>query len=181
MTSPSAIILPLGGTGAPVPSAPNILFYIGRAIAIAPSAALNLPGVDPVALVSVNGTGPFQLASNVLNTATAAVPTASQASGDLFAIACTSTAQTVIQMPVSPYILVAPTLANAGYYPAFPLPIPANNTATSWAWLTNTTGLIAGHTELGDELSLLYRQDQIANSVFASMLTWTWNGTQFAA
>jgi hypothetical protein len=40
--------------------------------------------------------------------------------------------------------------------------------------------LVAGETELGQELSLLYRQDQIAGSAYASMLTWTWNGTAFA-
>ncbi len=41
-------------------------------------------------------------------------------------------------------------------------------------------GFVAGTTQLGDELSLLYRQDQIAGSVFAAMLTWKWNGTVFA-
>lgn len=180
MTSPSAIVLPTGGTGVSVPNASSILFYLGRAIQIAPSAALSLPGVDPVALVSANAVGPFQLAANVLNTPTAAVPTASQASGALYAVACTSTAQTVVQMPESPYILIGPTLANAGYYPAFPVPVPANTGSTSWSWLTNTTGLVSGVTQLGDELSLLYRQDQISASVFASMLNWTWNGTAFA-
>jgi hypothetical protein len=181
MTSPSAITLPPGGTGAPVPNADSILFYIGRAIEIAPSAALSLPGVDPVALVSSTAVGPFQLGANVLNTPTAPVPTSSQASGDLYAVAATTTSQTVIQMPESPYILIGPTLANAGYYPAFPVPVPANTTATTWSWLTNTTGLVAGVTKLGDELSMLYRQDQIAASVFASMLNWTWNGTAFAS
>lgn len=83
--------------------------------------------------------------------------------------------------PESPYVFIGPTLANAGFYPAFPVPIPANTTATAWPFLTNTTGLIAGVTRLGDELSLLYRQDQIAASVFASMLNWTWNGTSFAS
>ena len=40
--------------------------------------------------------------------------------------------------------------------------------------------LVAGVTTLGDELSLVYRQDQIAASAFAAMLTWTWNGAAFA-
>ena len=181
MTSPSAITLPPGGTGAPTPNADSILFYIGRAIEIAPSAALNLPGVDPVALVSSSAAGPFQLGANVLNTPTAAVPVASQASEDLYAVAATTTSQTVIQMPESPYILIGPTLANAGYYPAFPVPVPSNTASTAWSWLTNTTGLVAGVTQLGDELSMLYRQDQIAASVFASMLNWKWNGTAFAS
>jgi hypothetical protein len=83
-------------------------------------------------------------------------------------------------MASSPYILIAPTLATAGYDPAFPVPVPGNSSVTSWAWLTNKTGLVAGSTELGDELRLLYRQDQVANSDFASMLSWTWNGKTFA-
>jgi hypothetical protein len=39
--------------------------------------------------------------------------------------------------------------------------------------LANTTGLVAGVIMPGDELSLLYRQDQIAASAFAAMLEWT--------
>jgi hypothetical protein len=37
---------------------------------------------------------------------------------------------------------------------------------------TNTTGLVAGVTLLGDELSLLYRHDQIASSALAAMLSY---------
>lgn len=180
LTSPSVIVLPAGGTGAVVPPTSSILFYLGRAVTIAPSAALAVPGADPIALVSAISSGPFQLASNVLNPPTASVPVASQASGDLFTVVCSPTSQTVFQLTTSPYILIAPTLAAAGYYPSFPVPVPANSTIHAWATLTNTTGLVAGTTELGDELSLLYRQDQIAGSVFAAMLSWTWNGSSFA-
>jgi IPT/TIG domain-containing protein len=179
LTSPSVITLPPGGSGTIAPPAPNILFFLGRAIQIAPSAALTVPGADPIALVSASSAGPFQLGANVLFPPTASVPSASQASTDLFAVACSPTAQAIVQMATSPYILIGPTLATSGYYPAFPVPVPANSTVTSWAWLTNTTGLVAGSTELGDELTLLYRQDQIASSVFASMLSWTWNGSVF--
>jgi hypothetical protein len=45
--------------------------------------------------------------------------------------------------------------------------------------LVNVTGLVAGSTKLGDELSLLYRPEQIVNSVFAPMMSWTWDGTTF--
>ncbi|MGO9863750.1 MAG: IPT/TIG domain-containing protein [Terriglobales bacterium] len=180
LTSPSVILLPAGGTGAVVPPAPAILYFLGRAISIAPSAALAVPGADPIALVSAASAGPFQLASNVLNPPTAPVPAPSQASGDVFTVVCSPTSQTVFQLSTSPYILIAPTLAAAGYYPLFPMPVPANSTIHTWAWLTNTTGLVAGTTELGDELSMLYPQSQIASSVFASMLSWTWNGSIFA-
>lgn len=42
-------------------------------------------------------------------------------------------------------------------------------------------GDVAGSTQLGDELSLPYRQDQINNSVFAAMLTWTWSHSKTKA
>jgi hypothetical protein len=38
---------------------------------------------------------------------------------------------------------------------------------------------VAGTTMLSDELSLLHRPEQIASSVFASILTSTWNRTAF--
>ena len=74
---------------------------------------------------------------------------------------------------------LAPILASAGFYPAAPLPMPANSTQTAWSTLTNITGLTAGVTRLGDELSLLYNAQTIASSVFASVVDWVWNGSAF--
>jgi hypothetical protein len=76
---------------------------------------------------------------------------------------------------------VAPLLAAAGFYPASPLPQPTSSASTAWAHFTNVTGLVAGTTRLGDELSLLYDPDVVAQSVFNNMLNWVWNGAQFAA
>ena len=50
---------------------------------------------------------------------------------------------------------------------------PASLGVAQYRWL------VAGTTMLGDELSLLHRPEQIASSVFASILTSTWNGTAF--
>jgi len=46
--------------------------------------------------------------------------------------------------------------------------------------MANVMGSVAGTSMLGDELSLFYRQDQVNQSDFASMLNWIWNGTTFA-
>jgi hypothetical protein len=174
LTSPSVINLPPGGTGTTPPS--NILFYLGRTLQIAPSAALINPSADPVALVRLTGTtNPFVLASNILNTGTNTVTPA-----NLDAIQCTPT-QAITQLVEASFLPLAPILAAAGYYSASPLPVPASNTSLGWTLLTNTMGLVAGSTLLGDELSLLYNQSQIAGSVFAAMLQWTWNGTAFVA
>lgn len=48
--SASVIRLPPGGTGAPIPT--NLLFYLGRALMIAPSGGPVNPVTDPVALVA---------------------------------------------------------------------------------------------------------------------------------
>jgi hypothetical protein len=174
LTSPSAILLPPGGTGATI--ANPILFYIGRMLIIAPSAALTNPVTDPVALLPpASAGGTYSLASHVLNPAQYSVEPA-----DLLALQCAPTMCSVIQLSQVSYVPIGPIFAAAGFYSPSPLPVPANSTQTGWTVLANTTGLVSGVTMLGDELSLLYRQDQIAASAFAAMLEWTWNGSTFA-
>jgi hypothetical protein len=173
LTGPSVLLLPPGGTGATIPL--PVLFYLGRTLMIAPSAALANPNSDPVAIVTLEGVN-YYTAAQVLNPATYATPPA-----DLEALQCTPTSRTTVQLSQVEYVPIAPFFEVGGYYPPSPLPLPANSTQTSWAWMTNTTGLVAGITRLGDELSLLYRQDQIAASAFAAMLNWTWNGSAFAS
>jgi hypothetical protein len=179
LVSPPVLTLPNGGTGTTPPT--DILFYLGRTLVIAPTAALNNPAGDPVALLRPTGTTQgFALACNILNVPTAPIPASELVPPNEDAVQCSNTSQTVVQLAQANFVLLAPILAAAGYYPASPFPVPANSTDLSWARLANTTGLVAGATQLGDELSLLYRQDQINNSVFAAMLNWTWNGTAFA-
>ncbi len=174
LTSPSVILLPPGGTGATI--ANPILFYIGRMLTIAPSAALTNPVTDPVALLAPTGPGgDYWLASQVLNPAQYTVEPA-----DLLALQCTPTTCSVIQLSQVSYVPIGPIFAAAGFYSPSPLPVPANSTQNGWIVLANTTGLVTGVTMLGDELSLLYRQDQIAASAFAAMLEWTWDGSTFA-
>ncbi|WP_348263907.1 IPT/TIG domain-containing protein [Telmatobacter sp. DSM 110680] len=174
MVSPSVIMLPPGGTGSTIPN--NLLFYLGRILNISPAAGLINPSGDPIALLAPSGTSiNFALVSQVLNAATFQVPAA-----DVNAVQCTPTTQTIIPLSQYQSVPIAPILSAAGYYSAQPFPVPANSTSLAWASLYNTTGLITGHTQLGDELSLLYRQDQIASSALAAMLSWTWNGSTFA-
>jgi hypothetical protein len=174
LVSPSVILLPPGGTGATIPY--PTLFYVGRTMTIAPTAGLVNPAADPIALIPPGGAmTDYALASQVLNAATYQVPPA-----DLEAVQCTPTTEQIVQLSQVSFVPIAPILATAGFYSPSPFPVPANSTVTNWAWLTNVTGLVAGQTELGDELSLLYRQDQIAGSAFAAMLTWTWDGSAFS-
>lgn len=169
------LTLPEGYPGATAPS--DVLPYLGRELFVAASAALVDPATDPVAILRPSGTtDPYVLASNVLAAASVTVTPA-----NYDALECTTTTSTTVTLSAASFIMLAPILAAAGFYPAAPLPVPANSTDTSWATLTNITGLQAGTTKLGDELALLYDSQTIASSVFATMLGWTWNGTAFAA
>ncbi len=173
LVGPPVILLPPGGPGAPQPS--NLLQYLGRTLTIAPSAALAHPASDPVAILVPSGAmTDYALASQVLSAAANPVPPA-----DLQAVQCTPTSKTIVPMTQVSFIPIAPILASAGFYSPSPLPVPPNSGSRTWASLTNQTGLVAGETKLGQELALLYRPDQIANSSLAAILTWTWNGTSF--
>jgi hypothetical protein len=95
------------------------------------------------------------------------------------ALQCTAMTSTTVPLVGASFVPITPVMAGAGFYPASPLPQPANNTDARWATLTNVTGLTLGTTLLGDELGMRYSPSTIAASVFASMLNAVWNGTTF--
>lgn len=171
--SPPVLQLPMALPGAVVPA--DVLKYLGRELDLAPAAALAHPATDPLAIVRPAGTSdPWQIATRVL---TAAPGTVTPANYD--AIKCTATSRSTVSLTGAPLLPLGPVLARAGFYPAAPLPLPSNSTQTAWARFTNITGLIAGTTRLGDELSLLYSAETISDSVFASVLDWVWDGSVF--
>ena len=173
--SPPVLQLPAALPGAAVPT--DVLRYLGRELNLAPATALANPATDPLAIVRPTGTSdPWEIAARVL---TAAPGTVTPANYD--AIACTATASSTVLLTSAHLLPLGPVLASAGFYPTTPLPLPANNTQTAWARYTNITGLIAGTTQLGDELSLLCSAETISGSVFASVLDWIWNGSTFSA
>jgi hypothetical protein len=171
--SPPVIQLPSAAPGAVPPT--DVLKYLGRELNLAPAAALTAPATDPLAIVRAGGAAtPWELAARVLTATSAAV-----APADYDAIQCTSTSKSTVTLTQARLVPLGPPLAAAGFYPASPLPIPENNTQTAWATFTNVTGLVSGSTRLGDELSLLYSPDTVASSVFASIMDWVWNGSNF--
>ncbi|HEX3886438.1 MAG TPA: IPT/TIG domain-containing protein [Phenylobacterium sp.] len=174
LTGPSVLTLPPGGPGAVMPA--NVLFYLGRTLMIAPQTALATPGTDPIALIRASGTSdPFAAAANAINPATNPVTPA-----NYDALQCTATTATTVPLTAASFAPLAPVLGAAGFYQASPPPQPASNLDTSWASFANVTGLVVGHTILGDELTLLHQPSDIAASVFASLLNTVWNGTTFA-
>jgi len=175
-TGPTTLALPAGGPGAVVP--PDLLLYAGRVMTLAASAALSTtPPTDPLALVKPAGSAPpFAIAANVLSAGTVVVPPANydvlQSGGGTAVVTTPNVAMTLV--------LLAPVLANVGFYPASPLSAPTTTTDATWARLTNITGLVSGTTVYGDELALLYPPSVIAASALAPVLGYRWNGTAFA-
>ncbi|WP_372784504.1 IPT/TIG domain-containing protein [Phenylobacterium sp.] len=173
LIGPSVITLPKGGPGAAVPA--NVLAYLGRTLNIAPQTALAAPGTDPIALIRASGTTDlFAAAANAINPATTPVTPA-----NYDALQCTATTKATVPLAAASFVPLAPVLGAAGFYQASPPPQPANATDLAWATFGNVTGLVAGETLLGDELTLLHRPDAIAASVFASLLNAVWNGATF--
>ena len=173
---PTSLILPPGGPAASLPADP--LPWLGRVLTLAPAAALRTPTSDPLVLARKTGTADaFALMANVLSPGGVPVP-----GDDYDALQVDGTGTTVspVTLPTGINLLaLAPLLAGAGFYPASPLPAPASPTDTGWARLANVTGLVAGKTTLGDELSLLYPPSVIAASAFAPALGYTWDGIDF--
>jgi hypothetical protein len=160
--------LPVSTPSAQPPADP--LPYIGRALDLVGGAALVDPSSDALALTATNSSGSsWQIGSLIPG---------SPAAANVWAWKCDAVS-CVVQPATASYVPVTPLLANAGFYPTSSL-VPTSLAFTGWAHFTNITGLISGVTRLGDELSLLYNWNAITNSVFAGILTWVWNGTQFA-
>jgi len=174
LTGPSVLTLPPGGPGAVMPA--NVLAYLGRTLTLAPAAALANATTDPLALIRASGTtDPFAVAANAINPATNPVTPA-----NYDALQASATTTTTVPLTAASFIPLAPVLSAAGFYQASPPPQPASSLDTSWAVFSNVTGLVVGHTILGDELTLLHQPSTIAASVFAALLNTVWNGVTFA-
>ncbi|HVI90670.1 MAG TPA: hypothetical protein VM659_20395 [Dongiaceae bacterium] len=166
--------LPLAGTNSQAPA--DVLPYLGRVLLLAANTALTAPATDVLLLARNQGSSdPYQIAANALGSGPVAVTPANYE-----ALGCTTTACTSVSLTGAKLVYLTPVMANAGFYPASPPPQPSTSADAAWARLTNITGLVAGSTRFGDELSLLYPGSTVSNSVFSGMMSWLWNGTAFA-
>jgi len=169
-------MLPLLAPAKPLPAAipgvdppADVLPWLGRSLQVVPSAALRDADADPLALARLNGTtNPFEIVAR----------SSTLAAQNWDAVECTSAACATVQTN-SAFVPVAPALAVAGFYPATPLPQPTSLSSVTWAAFTNVTGLVAGVTTLGEELSLLYTAADVLSSGFSPRLAWVWDGTTF--
>jgi IPT/TIG domain len=155
---------------------PDLLLVLGRVLQVAPAALLADPARDPLAIARLSSDPPdrWQLVAQEID-GKSLISLASW-------VAYQATDADVSTAPVAPrrYIPIAPILADAGWYSTQPFHAP--NSAVSQGSLPrliNITGLIRGHTRLGDELLLLYPSASIMASALAGTLSWIWDGTTF--
>ena len=168
--------LPLAGPGAQAPT--DLLPYLGRLLELVPGAALNDPTTDPLAVGEPGGGGPLQVVSRQLDSSAPNAGDVASATWDLWSC----TASTCTQASVTDfYLAVTPVLNAAGWHqPALAAPTTLTDSG-GWNRWTNVTGLVAGVTQFGDELTLLYSAGAIAQSSVREQLDWVWDGSTFVA
>jgi hypothetical protein len=165
----------LPATPAAVPT--DLLPLLGRAFDVVPSAALRDPDNDPLA-VARQGTGSWHIVARRL-----AIGPIGVTAAPWEALTCTASACTPVPAPAAGrlYVPVAPILASAGFVPSAPGHVPTSVNDVSWARFVNVAGLVSGVTMLGEELTVLYSQSDIAASGLAGRISDVWNGSTFAS
>ena len=154
----------------------DVLELLGRVIRVAPAALLRDPDLDPVAIARLASDPPdrWLLVVREVDGDTRVTP------ASWVAYQAGAGGVTISSPAPRQFVPVAPLLADAGWYSAQPLTLPASvSDMGSLPRLLNITGLIAGETRLDDELGLLYSRPAIAASALAGMGSWVWNGTTF--
>src|SRR5919108_646154 len=120
------------------------------------------------------GGGPLQVVSRQLDSSAPNAGDVASATWDLWSC----TASTCTQASVTDfYLAVTPVLNAAGWHqPALAAPTTLTDSG-GWNRWTNVTGLVAGVTQFGDELTLLYSAGAIAQSSVREQLDWVWDGS----
>jgi hypothetical protein len=170
--------LPLLGALAPLPGsgvAADLLSCLGRTLDLFPGSALLDPAADALVLARPQGSaGAYHPMARAMASGTQPAP------ANWEALKWDGSACVPVALNATSLLVLEPILAAAGFYPAAPLPVPVSGTDQAWARMSNRTGLVAGRTQLGDELALLHTAAEIAESACASCQHWLWNGTAFA-
>jgi hypothetical protein len=152
--------------------------YLGRAVLIAPTAALVDPQTDPVVLgraASDPGTGDRLAVRVVPGTANASTEDWTclfwdEVSGGYGTQAVTGATLLPIEI----------TLTGSGLSAVQVPAAPTGRADLSWARLAALGGLIPSVSRLGDELALAYPAPQVSSSALAPLADWIWDGTRFA-
>jgi hypothetical protein len=174
---PRKLLLP---DPASTPSPDDMLEAIGRTLDLVPSAALYDPDADPLAVGRRDGTtDPDEVGARQLDGSAPHAGDVTAESWDSWQCTASSCSRVTGNRKLLP---LTPILNDAGWYQLDAIVPPSSLTSGgTWAHWVNITGLVAGSSQLGDELKLLYTPDEIAASALRDRLHWTWDGEKFAA
>lgn len=153
-----------------------ILAALGRTLEVFPETVLVDPAADPLAIARLEtpATDPLRLVARELDGGTL-VPEASWV-----AKRASATGTSDDPPATRRYLDVAPIMQAAGWIHPQPFTAPASRSERgSLARFVNLTGLVAGETTLGEELTSLYSPAAIGRSALAPVLQWRWDGTTF--
>ncbi len=168
--------LPAAGHGIAPPA--DLLVFLGRTLNLMPTAALNDPDADPLAVAHVGAASLEVVARQLDATApnAAAVTAQSWSAFKCDANACAETAAS------RKYLSLTPVLNAAGWYqkPAIIAPVKFSQPG-AWNHWINITGLIPNVTTFGSEMSQRVTPGELAGSSLRDALTWVWDGTMFKA
>jgi hypothetical protein len=164
------------------PPATELIRFLGRTFDFVLTAALIDPDADPMALAHPGDPGAAEayqvVARQLSNTAPLAAEVVLQrwTAWQCDANACQESTADRTFLPLTPI------LNDAGWFQPSPPtdPISRANPGT-WARWVNITGLVAGVTRFGDELTMLFPQAEIAASSLRDQLQFVWNGTDFVS
>ncbi|SHM92157.1 hypothetical protein [Actinacidiphila paucisporea] len=156
----------------------SLLFALGRAVRIAPAAALADPATDPVVLARRKGDPPGYGPALAVHAGTkGAVKTGWQAV-HWDAATATYSKKALAGRPLLP---LHTALEGSGFTPRWIPALPSGPTDLAWAELGNVTGLLAGVSRFGTELALAHAPGAIRASALASMVDRLWDGERFAS
>jgi hypothetical protein len=155
---------------------PDLLLILGRVLQVAPASLLADPTADAVAIARLESDPPtrLQLVVRELDSQ------ARVGSASWVAYQASDSNVAILPPAARQYLPIAAIVAEAGWYSSQPLVPPASvSEQGSLPRLVNVTGLVRGHTQLGDELLLLYPRTVVMGSALAGLLSWVWNGSAF--
>ncbi len=158
------------------------LAFLGRVVWVAPAAALRDPDRDPVTI----GRADTDVA-NIVRVMVRIDPALPGSAGVVpiawNAIVWDEVANVGVERIIgaAPLVPIEPIVSLAGFTTQPNPSFPRSRNELSWGRLTNTSGLLAGVSTLGDELRLVWSKRAIARSAFADRLDEKWNGAGFVA
>jgi hypothetical protein len=168
--------LPPAAPGVAAPPT-DLLRYLGRTLDLMPTCALVEPDTDALAVARLNGAGAFEVVALQLDAAAVNAGGVAQQNWSAWKCDANACAESAANRKM---LQLTPILNAAGWVqPAITNPVKLAQPG-SWARWNNVTGLIAGVSRYGDELTQRFTNGEIAASSLRDVLDYKWDGTQFA-